>query len=151
MDKMMWSKPEMNEFAFAANEYVAASCGDSGKTYKFKCDADAGQLFYYSNLRVEDHPNAANWTADEWDQYNAQELGYFTPCPVTHEADAATGFFWGFIDWFNGDLGWWDDDKTGRNDRHDAGETVIVWRGPNGKNGHATKQLDMSKWEFAKS
>ena len=34
MEKRIWSKPEMNEFAFAANEYVAA-CGDNGSDYLF--------------------------------------------------------------------------------------------------------------------
>ena len=28
MEKRIWTKPEMNEFAFAANEYVAA-CEDT--------------------------------------------------------------------------------------------------------------------------
>lgn len=38
MEKRTWIKPEMNELAFAANDYVAA-CGDSGTVYKFVCDA----------------------------------------------------------------------------------------------------------------
>ena len=42
----MWSKPEMNEFAFAANEYVAA-CGDENKVFKFICDAKEGLLYYW--------------------------------------------------------------------------------------------------------
>lgn len=33
----------------------------------------------------------------------------------------------------------------------DPNEGVIVWRGPWGMNGHATKDLNMSSWETAKS
>lgn len=35
MEKRIWSKPEMNEFAFAANEYVAAC-------WKINCNVELG-------------------------------------------------------------------------------------------------------------
>ena len=36
--KKEWMEPVVEVQEFAANEYVAA-CGDSGKVYKFVCDA----------------------------------------------------------------------------------------------------------------
>lgn len=138
---------------FAANEFIAA-CGDSGVTYKFNCDAPSGQLFYYPNLNVKDYPSnngspesPLNWNTEQWDKQNATELGYFYhPCNEKHEASTAEGFYWGFTDWYNGII-----TESGRNNKHDAGETVIVWRGPNGNNGHATTNLNMSTWETARS
>ena len=34
-----WMEPVIEVQEFVANEYVAA-CGDSGKVYKFECNAD---------------------------------------------------------------------------------------------------------------
>ena len=146
MEKMVWEKPELNEVAFAANEYVAA-CGDSGKVYKFVCDAPGGELYYYKDLVVSyDENGVSNRPKDtDWSNYNATNLSsgflssYF-PCKETHEAESTNMFYWGFVD--RGFL---------KNGNHDASETVIVWRGPENNNGHATANLDMNSWETAKS
>ena len=51
--KKEWMEPVVEVQEFAANEYVAA-CGDSGKVYKFVCDA--GQyghnynVYYYDGI-----------------------------------------------------------------------------------------------------
>ena len=45
--KKEYVRPSMVCETFAADEYVAA-CGDSGKVYKFVCDAPAGRIWYYS-------------------------------------------------------------------------------------------------------
>ena len=42
MEKRIWSKPEMNEFAFAANEYVAAC-------WKINCNVEWGFGFIDNN------------------------------------------------------------------------------------------------------
>ena len=156
MEKMIWEKPQMNEVAFAANEYVAA-CGDGGTTYKFSCNAPAGTLYYYRNLKVNDSYPAdgsddspMKWTTQQWVDYNDDHggrdnqaytrLGSFTPCPAYHEASSTQDFFWGFVD------------RSGDgNYTHDQVETVIVWRGENGGEGHATALLNMESWETAKS
>lgn len=117
---------------FAANEYVAA-CGDSGTVYKFECNAGAGTLYYY-NKRNSDGKIDGVYEGNGSPSF----LGSFSPCPAAHEAESTTGFYDGFIDY-------------NKNGDHDAGEGVIVWRGPYGYNGHATANLDMSKWETAKS
>ncbi len=54
MEKRIWSKPEMNEFVFAANEYVAA-CGDQNRVYKFICDALAGTLYYWKKTKQQNY------------------------------------------------------------------------------------------------
>ena len=41
--KKEYVRPSMVCETFAADEYVAA-CGDSGKVYKFVCDAPAGRI-----------------------------------------------------------------------------------------------------------
>ena len=128
--KRIYESPKAYVEMFTPNEYVAA-CGDSGKVYKFVCDAPRGTLYYY---RYSDGTIDGNYTG--W--RGAHELGSYHPCRKTHEASSTSGFYDGFVDYNN-------------NGRHDAGEGVIVWRGENGRNGHATTELDMSKWETAKS
>jgi hypothetical protein len=125
--KKEWIQPKAEIQEFVPNEYVAA-CGDSGKVYKFTCNAPAGILYYY--------PNDGN--IDGNGNGRAQRLGSYHPCDATHEASSTNSFYDGFVD-------------RNRNGRYDSGEGVIVWRGPNGNNGHATKNLNMDSWETAKS
>ena len=144
MEKRIWSKPEMNEFAFAANEYVAA-CGDENKVFKFICDAKEGLLYYWKKKTdilgldtlwtrkdgvVDGKPNGYVGSAD-W-------IGDYHPCGAEHEASVNDDFYDGFVDYNN-------------NYQYDDGEGVIVWRGPDGNNGHATTNLDMNSWTTAKS
>ena len=152
MEKRIWSKPEMNEFAFAANEYVAA-CGDQNSVFKFVCDAVGGWLYYYKNWTVKVENGVTNKPESfpggpVSDREGNQEagtkrlnsiFGSYNPCGATHEASVTDDFYWGFVDYNNNLM----------NDGDD--ETVIVWRGENGDNGHATKNLDMATWETAKS
>ena len=49
--KKEWMEPVVEVQEFAANEYVAA-CGDSGKVYKFVCDA--GQYGHNYNVYYYD-------------------------------------------------------------------------------------------------
>ena len=44
--KRTYVRPTMVGERFVANEYVAA-CGESGKVYKFECNAPGGKLYYY--------------------------------------------------------------------------------------------------------
>ena len=156
MEKRIWTKPEMNEFAFAANEYVAA-CGVMNRVYKFICDAFAGNLYYWKKTEeqwvwdgfLQGHYETVNtdWTNNDgkvdgkvdsslWG--DASYIGDYHPCGAEHEASVYDDFFDGFVDY-------------NKNGKFDDGEGVIVWRGPNGNNGHATKKLDMNTWETAKS
>lgn len=129
--KRIYESPKAYVEVFTPNEYVAA-CGDSGKVYKFICDAPRGTLYYYPTSDGNiDGKYEGNWR-DAW------RLGSYTPCSATHEADSDDAFYDGFVD-YNG------------NGRYNSGEGVIVWRGPNGRNGHATTKLNMSEWETAKS
>lgn len=128
--KRIYESPKAYVEMFTPNEYVAA-CGDSGKVYNFECNADGGTLYYYprSDGKVDGVYNGngrKNW------------LGSYSPCKAKHEASSTDDFYDGFVDYnYNG--------------QHDKGEGVIVWRGESGRNGHATKNLDMSSWETAKS
>ncbi|MDY4543177.1 MAG: hypothetical protein SPD88_10340 [Candidatus Ventricola sp.] len=145
MEKRIWSKPEMHEFAFAANEYVAA-CGDSGKTYQFQCDGESGGLFdgglvyWYPDLDAEEYRDAADWSVEEWRTHDAQFRSIYTPCGEKHEAASGSGFYWGFLERL-----------LGANGQHDEGETVIIWRGEKNNNTHVTKNLHINTWEIAKS
>lgn len=148
MEKKIWSKPEMNEFAFAANEYVAA-CGD-GRKYEFECNAPGGTLYYYNDLRVTEN----NPVPSDWDQHSASKpwlfYGEYDPCNKEHEAPVTDEFYWGYIDY--------DHDQVHDYQSENGGsvvETVIVWleRSWLGiiKNYHATKELNMSSWTTSKS
>lgn len=141
--KKIYESPKAYVEMFTPNEYVAA-CGDSGKVYKFVCDAKKGTLYYYSN---SDGTIDGNYTGSG----KAIKLGSYNPCGETHEASSTSGFYDGFVDRDryvgNWPFGRWE----GPNGKCDSGEEVIVWRGPDGDNGHATKNLDMNSWETAKS
>lgn len=128
--KRTYVRPTMVGERFVANEYVAA-CGESGKVYKFECNAPGGKLYYY--------PNSDGKINGEYTGHGrAIKLGNYNPCGARHEANATYGFYDGFVDY-------------NKNGRQDKGEGVIVWRGSYGLNGHATTYLDMSKWQTAKS
>lgn len=128
--KRTYVRPTMVGERFVANEYVAA-CGESGKVYKFECNAPGGKLYYY--------PNSDGKINGEYTGHGrAIKLGNYNPCGARHKANATDGFYDGFVDY----------NKDGRQDK---GEGVIVWRGSYGLNGHATTYLDMSKWQTAKS
>ena len=130
MKKKNYSKPLLISEAFVPQEYVAA-CGDSGKVYKFTCDAREGTLYYY--------PSGDGNIDGVYNGYGKKKkLGSYHPCKVMHEAEATSGFYDGFVDY-------------NRNERYDSGEGVIVWRGEDGDNGHATANLNMDSWETAKS
>lgn len=131
--KQVWSSPKTSFEQFVPQNYIAA-CGESGTVYKFTCDAPGGALYYFPN-------NQANTTAPSTGTRGTRIGGSwssYSPCKVYHEAESNSGFYWGYVDY----------DSDGR---MDSDEMVIVWRGENNNNGHATKQLDMTKWETAKS
>ena len=128
--KRTYVRPTMVGERFVANEYVAA-CGESGKVYKFECNAPGGKLYYY--------PNSDGKINGEYTGHGrAIKLGNYNPCGARHGTNATDGFYDGFVDY-------------NKNGRQDKGEGVIVWRGSYGLNGHATTYLDMSKWQTAKS
>lgn len=126
-----YKKPVLNVERFTPNEFVANSCGDSGINYLFECNAPGGRLYYYprsdGEIDGEYNGNGRAWL-----------IGSYTPCHQKHEASSTDSFYDGFVDY-------------NRNGEYDDGEGVIVWRGRWGINGHATKNLDMDKWEIAKS
>lgn len=128
--KKIYKSPKMYVETFTPNEYVAA-CGDHGKEYYFKCNAQGGTLYYYPQSDGEIDGVYSG-------RGNAKKLGSYHPCNAQHRASSTDPFYDGFIDY-------------NHNGRHDRGEGVIVWRGRNGRDGHATKNLDMSSWETAKS
>lgn len=125
-----WMEPVIEVQEFVANEYVAAC--ESGMVYKFTCDAPGGWLYYY--------PEGDGKINGEYNgNGSATLLGRsYHPCDAKHEASVTSDFYDGFVDY-------------NRNHRRDPNEGVIVWRGPWGMNGHATKDLNMSSWETAKS
>lgn len=128
--KKEYVRPSMVCETFVADEYVAA-CGDSGKVYKFVCDAPGGTLYYY--------PRSDGQIDGIYEgEGRKEELGYYHPCDVTHEAPSTSAFYDGFVDY-------------NHNRQFDSGEGVIVWTGRWGMNGHATKNLNMEEWETAKS
>lgn len=125
-----WMEPVIEVQEFVANEYVAAC--ESGMVYKFTCDARGGWLYYYPK---SDGQIDGNHTGSGDD---SKFLGDYHPCGATHEASVTDAFYDGFVDY-----NW--------NRKQDPGEGVIVWRGPDNKNGHATTKLNMNSWETAKS
>ena len=135
--KKAYVKPSMESEAFVPNTYVAA-CGDSGTTYKFKCDAGggvSGSVYVESNgvEGLQTRSSGSWWGGD----YVAADrsLGGYHACGTTHEADSDDEFLNGYY------VPYWSDDVI----------KVIIWRGPYNKNVHCTTNLDKNSWETAKS
>ena len=131
-------RPIMDVENFTANDFIAA-CGDSGKNYLFHCNADAGVLYYFPDTK-------GKLDGDYTNNGKQRLIGFgYSPCNEEHLTPTSADFYEGFVDYnLNGQC----DKKTqitGRDER------VIVWRGEDGKNGHATNNLDINSWETAKS
>lgn len=130
--KMTYEKPLMEVQRFMANEFCSA-CGEGHTVYKFKCDAVSNSYISNGGL-VYLETNGKEGLQTGW---GGDELrSSYVPCGKTHEAEAIEGNF-----------------KRGYLTDY-AGERpidVIVWTGKNDDNTHCTTQLDMDKWETAKS
>lgn len=135
-NKRAYIKPILESETFVPQCYCA-SCGDSGITYLFECNAPAGTLYYYPH---SDGNIDGNYTG----YGRAEKMGSYHPCNIKHQTDSTGDFYDGFVD-------------RNKNRRQDPGEGVIVYRNwENGWlgghwNGHATANLDMDSWEIAKS
>lgn len=70
-----WVRPQAVVEVFAANDYVAA-CGDSGKVYKFVCDAPGGIVTDMAYIVSDD--GTVNTL--------------YHPCGETHEASVSDDF-----------------------------------------------------------
>ena len=138
--KKEYVAPTMVCEEFVANEYIAA-CGASGVVYNFSCDAgggDLGEVWLETNgvagLQKEaeyvwrGHKKVKVYDADI-------SLGGYYACGATHEAESDSGFRAGYYQ------------EYGSRKIVD----VIVWRGTRNDNVHCTEELDMTKWETAKS
>ena len=160
MEKKIWSKPEMNEFAFAANEYVAA-CGDSGTNYLFTCDAGGGK---YGRVWMETNSPTGDWNGLQTDEvpgyWDSQELDQlrtdsYHACKKTHTASSEDEFSKGYYisndDW---NSGW---SSSGLIPVFNLAAViekaikVYIWGGPEKTNTHCTTNLDIDNWETAKS
>ena len=124
-----WEEPRILVQEFVANEYVAA-CGDSGVVYNFKCNAGQRGTKY----AVKDaNGNVATISGMRMNGVTR----FYHPCGETHKAESDSGFLTGYHI---------DDPNT----RRDENIEVIIWT-ENNTNVHCTTQLDMNKWETAKS
>ena len=91
MEKRIWSKPEMNEFAFAANEYVAAC-------WKIKCNVPFGFGFFDRNNN------------EQYDRYKDKFIAQGEGCGEYHigvESDKGpvANAWWQPLKWQEGSLG----------------------------------------------
>lgn len=130
--KRAYVRPTMVGERFVANEYVAA-CGDSGKVYKFECNAGKKSSNYNVYYKDGDRKKfiVSNNIFDR-----PQRFGNYHPCGTTHEANAKDEFIAGYID----------DQLTLK----DEAIPVVIWT-QNGKNVHCTLELNINEWQTAKS
>lgn len=136
MEKRVWTCPTAVVEEFMANQYIAASCGDSGTVYNFKCNA--GSRYRGYNVYLADGSPYCTSGEDYGNQY-IDGWGYFKPCGEEHSAESDSVFLKGYM--YKQDF---DGDNTGS--RID----VIIWT-DNYTNCHCTTELDMDKWETLKS
>lgn len=133
--KRVYESPRAYAEMFMPNEYVAA-CGDSGKTYKFTCDAGGGVSgrVYLETNGIDGLQEDRRYDLDKHEWINADSyLSGYHACGTTHEASSTDDFLNGY---------YVANRKT---------TPVIVWRGPKGDNTHCTTNLDINSWETAKS
>lgn len=139
--KRRYERPSAYIEEFTPNEYVAA-CGESGKVYKFRCDAGAGDR-YGGNVWLETNGEAGlqkdgrweGWGKNRKDYPGDQYLSGYKACGITHEAKSTDSFLDGYYV------------KYGSERVQD----VIVWRGPKEDNTHCTTNLNQETWGTAKS
>ena len=134
-----WERPMVVVDTFAANEFVS-TCGENHKVYNFECNAGEKNK-HYDVFTADGH----NLTPDEG-FWIFKTPGYYHPCGKEHEASVTDDFYDGYVSTYSYEGtpmfgGHWVEKRT----------PVIVWRGENGRNGHATTNLDMSEWTTARS
>ena len=137
MNGNVWKQPLTVVQKFAPNEYVAA-CGDHGVTYKFECNAGKKDheysVYKYNSWGQKEYLSIGwGWNAHKIDGRD----WYYHPCEETHVANSDSGFLKGY---YIDDLDTWKDEKI----------EVIVWTAGN-SDVHCTTNLNMDKWETAKS
>ena len=135
-----YKKPVLNIERFTPNEYVA-SCGPTGVTYKFKCDAGGG---VYGSVYEETNGEPGLQTGRRGDRELAGysdgwlgESGYHA-CNKEHEAASTDPFVDGYY--------------CARGDTRNPIQ-VVVWKEPRwpSANIHCTTNLDQDSWGTAKS
>ena len=127
-----WMEPVIEVQEFVANEYVAA-CGDSGKVYKFECNAGDKDLRDYPyEVYIDSNGNG------KFDSRSDKYLSNYHACGATHEAPVNDVFLSGFM-------------KDTRLFHDHTPVPVIIWRGENGDDTHCTINLNISSWMTAKS
>ena len=127
-------KPMMDSEVFVANEYCSA-CGESGVIYNFECNAGSEWKNY--NVYLEDGTPYATSGRD----YGGCKTDYesYHPCGETHTASSDSGFLKGYMYAQN-----WIGQNTGNK------INVIIWT-DHYTDVHCTTNLDMNKWETARS
>lgn len=123
-------KPTMEGQVFAANEYIASSCGESGVTYYFECNAGSR----WKEYAIKD---SRGRVATISGKYMDGHRYYYHPCGETHVAESDSGFLTGYH---------LDDPDT----RKDENIEVIIWT-EYGRDVHCTTNLNMDNWETQKS
>lgn len=131
--KRAYVRPTMVGERFVANEYVAA-CGDSGKVYKFECNAGDGMP---GNVYQETNGESGLQRRGRNPDTNLTSglLRNYQSCKKTHEASSMDNFVNGYY------VPLLSENVT----------NVIIWRGKDGNNVHCTTKLNMKEWETAKS
>lgn len=143
MEKRIWTKPEMNEFAFAANEYVAAACGPDagGVVYGFECNAGGGV-----SGELWNHDKTENYT-DGWkhDELGNSVYDSYHACGEKHEASSQDEFVKGWFQTGSGQSKVW-------TEVYIWFEKLTSWGGwGNRYDIHATENLNKQSWEVLKS
>ena len=134
--KQVWSSPKTSFEQFVPQNYIAA-CGDSGTVYKFTCDAGGGTSgSVYLETNGQEGLQKSGASRDSY-------LSTYHACNKYHEAESTDGFLDGYFVYEEWSWDSWSNEEKIM--------PVIVWRGENNDNTHCTAELDMNKWETAKS
>ena len=122
--KKRYVEPIIKSERFQANEYISSCTDTKNKYYKFVCDAGGGDL---ADIYEGKYPNGTNLTAGSYICFHACNIEHYV---LESEANFAAG--------------WYDADYTdgGNSDNGiDYKFDVMIWKGEDNDNVHATKSL----------
>lgn len=120
--KKDYVRPTMIGERFVANEYISTCSDTKNEYYKFVCDAGGGNAADIYEGTYKNFLNHGSNLTPGWE--------YFHSCGITHyvkKGDSSP-----FVD------GWYDS-VPGIGYKYEY--NVVIWKGKDGKNVHATKSL----------
>lgn len=140
--KMSWNNPAVEVQQFVPQEFCG-SCADGGMNYLFECNAGVSRGLDHGHIYVERYGSADTFDYTG-NTVRERELGYFRPCNEKHVSPTTSEYLEGWFVPYDVEQ-WLIFQRYVQH--YDQAFKVIIWRGNNNDNIHATENLDIESWE----